>query len=243
MRPRLPPMTDAEPLLLLPGLGCDATIWAHQSRAFTNDRDVLIVDYRNAATLGEMADMALAAISGPFALIGHSMGARVALEIIDRAPDRVIRLALFDTGVHPVRPGEMAARQDLLDYGRAFGIAALADRWLPPMVHPDRVDDDAFMAPLRAMVIRCGLAGFERQVGALLQRRDAEPILADIACPTLIGVGAQDGWSPPDQHRGIASAIKGARLTIFEGAGHMAPYETPGPINAALADWLAVPAG
>ena len=45
---------------------------------------------------------------GPLVVIGHSMGARVALEMVRAAPERISSSALLDTGVHPVREGEEA---------------------------------------------------------------------------------------------------------------------------------------
>lgn len=230
-----------EPLLLVPGLACDATIWARQLPALGEDRDIHVVDHGDAASLAEMAERALSAAPPRFALAGHSMGARVALEIIDHAPERVTRLALLDTGVHPVRPAEPASRQELLDYGHASGIEAMIDRWLPSMLHPDNVHVPTILQPLRAMSISMGLETFERQVHALLGRRDATPLLANIACPVLIGVGAQDAWSTPDQHRAFAPLIPQARLVVFDHAGHMAPFERPDLVNIAMLDWLAEP--
>ena len=74
----------------------------------------------------------LAAVPGTLALVGHSMGARVALEAVRMAPDRVERLALLDTGVHPLADGEIEKREALLQLGRDDGMDALIDAWLPP---------------------------------------------------------------------------------------------------------------
>lgn len=232
-------MAEPEPLLLVPGLACDATIWLRQAEAFGPERQVIIADHGDAASLAEMAERGLASAPPRFALAGHSMGARVALEMIDRAPDRITRLALLDTGVHPVRPGEPAARHDLVAYGQASGIAAMIDRWLPPMLHPDHINQPAILAPLRAMAIGMGLATFQRQTEALLGRRDATPLLAAITCPVLIGVGIEDSWSTPAQHRDFAKLVPHATLTVFAAAGHMAPFEAPDAVNAALRGWLA----
>jgi pimeloyl-ACP methyl ester carboxylesterase len=61
---------------------------------------------------------------------GHSMGARVALEVLRLAP-RVERLILADTGVHPLRAGERESRYALRDLGRAEGIEKLVDACFP----------------------------------------------------------------------------------------------------------------
>ena len=111
-----------------------------------------------------MARAALALKEGPIVVIGHSMGARAALEMVRLAPERIVRLALLDTGVHPRRDGEEATRQVLVDLAFDDGMAALADRWLPPMVHEARVGDTALMAPLKAMVMRATPEQHRRQI-------------------------------------------------------------------------------
>jgi pimeloyl-ACP methyl ester carboxylesterase len=166
------------------------------------------------------------------------MGARVALEIMRVAPQHVERLALLDTGIHTVQPGETEKRMRLVDLARTHGMEALCEAWLPPMVHPDRVKDDAFMQPLRQMVTRYTPERFAGQIAALLSRPDPAPVLPTISCATLVGVGRQDAWSPPVQHAPIAAAIPNSRLVIFENAGHFAPCEAPDQVTAAMRDWL-----
>jgi pimeloyl-ACP methyl ester carboxylesterase len=236
-------MTPRPTLYLLPGLLCDAAIWAHQSTALEQDCEIRIPDYTAFDTFAAMAQTVLDAAPERFSLAGHSMGGRVALEIFRRAPQRIERLALLDTGTHPPREGEAEKRQELLDLADRAGMAALADRWLPPMVHPERTEDPELMAGLRAMVQRMSPNIFRRQVAALLGRPDAGPLLAHIRCPTLIGVGRQDRWSPPAQHEPIAAAVPQARYVIFEDSGHMAPVEAPQAVSKALREWMLEPAG
>ena len=230
--------TDAAPLYLLPGLMCDERIWAPQLAAFAQYRPVGVDSYGDARSLVTMARRVLASAPDRISLAGHSMGGRVALEVMRLAPDRVERLALLDTGVHPVAEGEREKRMALLELGRRDGMAALVDAWLPPMLHPDRRHDTAFVAPLRDMCRSAGIERYEDQMTALLERPDARPLLGAIRCPTLIGVGSDDAWATVDQHRAMASEIAGARLAIFDQAGHMTPVEAPGPVTAALRDWL-----
>ena len=74
------------------------------------------------------------------------MGGRVALEIVRRAPERVLRLALLDTGFRARPAGaagedEKARRLALLALAREEGMRAMAREWVRPMVHPARLDD------------------------------------------------------------------------------------------------------
>ncbi|GAA0320179.1 alpha/beta hydrolase [Sphingomonas oligophenolica] len=229
----------AEPVLLLPGLMCDSRVFAAQLSAFPNARAA--ADYTLERDLGAMAGRVIDAAPARFALLGHSMGGRVALEVIRRVPDRVTRLALLSTGVHMPTPGEAPKRYALRDLGRSEGMAALVDAWLPPMVAPDRARDPHFMAPLRAMCIEAGLARFEAQIAALLSRPEVESLLPHIACPVLVAAGSEDVWSPPAQHEAIAALLPDAHLVVVEGAGHMLPVEAPDALNDAIAAWLARP--
>jgi pimeloyl-ACP methyl ester carboxylesterase len=228
-------------LCLLPGLLCDETVWTHQVAALGTLADIRVADFRGFDSITEMARSVLAVAPQRFALAGHSMGARAALEVVRLAPERVERLALLDTGTHPQRPGEAEQRQVLVDLANREGMAALAARWLPPMVHPDRVADDAFMAPLRAMVLRMTPEIHERQIHALRNRPEAEAVVPTIHCPLLVGVGRQDAWSPLSQHEAIVAAVPHATLAVFENSGHMAPFEAPEAVTSALRDWLATP--
>jgi pimeloyl-ACP methyl ester carboxylesterase len=227
------------PLLLLPGLICDERIFATQLRAFP--QAIAFPGYGSADSLAEMARLALKDAPSRFALLGHSMGARVALEIMRIAPERVTHLALASTGVHLPRTGEAEKRYALRDIGRSDGMAALVEAWLTPMFTPIHAQDEALIAPLRQMCIEAGLSTFEAQIAALLRRPEVESLLPEIQCPTLIAVGRDDRWSPPDQHADIAALVPHARFVVIEDAGHMLPAEAPDALNAEIADWLDQP--
>ena len=96
-------------LLFLPGLACDARIYGPQLAAFPDSR--AIDGYGLADTLESMARVALDQAPDTFDLFGHSMGGRVALEVFRIAPERVRRLALVSTGIHPLKDGEREKRR------------------------------------------------------------------------------------------------------------------------------------
>jgi pimeloyl-ACP methyl ester carboxylesterase len=231
-------MAPKPPLVLIPGLLCDDSIWQHQTQSLTGSQEVIVPQLEGLDSIPAMASAALSLAPQRFALAGHSLGGRIALEICRQAPQRVTRLALLDTGVHPATPDEPARRQPLLTLADTEGMRAVARAWLPPMVHPDRLADRAFMAPLEAMVERCLPATFRNQIRALLGRPDATPVLATIRCPTLVLCGREDGWSPLVQHQAIASSVAGATLVVVPECGHMAPVERPAEVTRALNHWL-----
>lgn len=225
--------------LWLPGLLCDAAVWAPLDLPGT------VADYGDARTITQMAERALAqAPAGPLAVAGHSMGGRIAFEILRLAPERVDRVALLDTGSHPLAAGEAGAKERagrlrLLDIARRDGMRTMAADWAQGMVHPSRIGGPVFEAVLD-MFERKTPALFEAQIHALLHRPDAGPLLPRVACPALLLTGADDAWSPPAQHQAMADAMPAARLVVVPQCGHMSPMEDPSSVRAALQEWLAV---
>lgn len=145
-------MHDRHTVYLLPGLLCDRTVWQAQIAHLGTDFDVRVPSFAGHASLETMAQLVLDDAPHRFAVAGHSMGGRVALIIAQRAPERVARLALLDTGVHAVRPGERENREKLAVLAEQEGMRALAQAWLPPMVSAHRHTDESLMDPLFAMV-------------------------------------------------------------------------------------------
>jgi pimeloyl-ACP methyl ester carboxylesterase len=231
-------------LLFLPGLICDARIYAPQSAMFADS--LAVEGYGLADSLSDMARIALAAADAAGAdqldVFGHSMGGRVALELYKLAPERVRRLALVSTGMHPVGPTEPAKRAALQAIGHEQGFEALVDEWLPPMVAEANRAIPEIYEPMREMSLSKGQAMFDAQIKALLGRPEVASLLPQITCPTLVMTGELDAWAPPKQHEAIADLLPDAQLVIAPGAGHMIQLEAPDAVNAAIADWLARPA-
>lgn len=235
-------------LLLLPGLLCDQAAWAAQCEALAGLADCRVPVYRTLdsieAMAGHIVDMAP---PGRFALAGHSMGGRVALEVLRQAPDRVDRLALLDTGFKGMEAGvagdkERAGRHALLSRARAEGMRAMGAQWARGMVHPSRIDTAVIEAILQ-MIDRNTPDMFSGQIQALLNRPDASAMLPRITCPTLLLCGRDDLWSPLARHEDMQRLIPGARLEVIEASGHMTTMEQPQAVSAALAGWLAVQHG
>ena len=227
-------------LVLLPGLLCDRAVW---QPLFGVLRPGHVADYGPRDSLVAMAEHVLAtAPAGPLAVAGHSMGGRVAFEMLRRAPERIERLALLDTSYHPLAEGESgdnerAGRLALLAKSRSEGMRAMARDWALGMVHPSRHDTPVFEAVLD-MFERHTPDIFAAQINALLNRPDCNELLGTIRCPTLLLCGREDAWSPPSRHEHMHRAIAGSRLVIVERCGHMSTMEQPQEVAQALADWL-----
>ncbi len=226
-------------IVMIPGLMNDGWVWRHQLGPLSRYAPVTIACNDGATSLDEMAARILAHSAGPLALVGHSMGGRIALEVVRQAPGRIAGLALLDTGVHGFREAEREGREGLVAIARREGMRAVADLWMPQMLAAARRGDGVLVPGIAAMIDRCSPEIFAAQQAAMLARADLEPLLGAIRCPTLVVTGAEDGWSPPDQHEAIAAAIPGAVLRIVAGAGHMLPVEDPAATTALLVDWAA----
>jgi pimeloyl-ACP methyl ester carboxylesterase len=230
-------------LLFLPGLACDAAVWAHQTKHFSTITTVRVGDYGASDSLQEMARVAVRGAPEQFAIAAHSMGGRVAFEIVRNAPGRVTGLALLDTAYRPRAAGEAgererAERMALVQIAETQGMRAMGCEWMRKMVHPGRLADAALIDSILDMLERKTPQIFRAQVTALLNRPDAAPVLKVIRCPTLVLCGREDAWSPVAQHEEIAARIPGSKLEIIERCGHMAPMERPDEVTAALHKWF-----
>ena len=235
--------TRADPLVLVPGLMCDDAVWASLLPTLGEGRHCSVVDHGDARSLAAMAIRLLDVAPLRFALAGHSMGARVALEVVRLAPARVSRLALLDTGYLPRPAGqagedELHKRHALLQIARTRGVRAMAVEWVQGMVHPERLVDASLIEAIVAMFERKTAERFESQIAALLARPDASGVLASLSMPTLLLCGRQDGWAPPAQHQAMQALVTDAVLEVIEHAGHMPPMERPDAVAAALMRWL-----
>jgi pimeloyl-ACP methyl ester carboxylesterase len=234
---------NALPLLLVPGLMCDHTVWDLLLPRLSSSHVCTVVDHGDANSLPQMAVQLLQDAPPLFYLAGHSMGARVALEVLRIAPERVAGVALLDTGYLPKLAGaageeEVRKRMALLQIAQNQSVRAMAREWVQGMVHPDRLADADLIERILAMFDRKDAAVFAHQLHALIHRPDASDVLSSIRVPTLILCGRQDFWSPPSQHEAMHQLAPHARLAVIDEAGHMAPMERPDLVVAEFLHWL-----
>jgi pimeloyl-ACP methyl ester carboxylesterase len=225
------------PLVLLPGLLCDATLWRAEVEGLADLAAAFVPDLTLDDTVAAMAARVLAVAPERFALGALSMGGYVAFEIMRQAPARVERLALFSTSASPDTPEHEAERRrgmESLKLGRFVGVG---QRLLPQLIHPSRLADPV-AETVRDMAERVGGAAFLRQQEAILSRPDSRPVLAEIRVPTLVAVGDSDVLTPPAEARLIHEGIAGATLHLFETCGHLPALERPEESIALLRGWL-----
>jgi pimeloyl-ACP methyl ester carboxylesterase len=226
------------PVVLLPGLICDAALWARQVAALAAIAEPLIADLTRDESLPAMARRVLAEAPPRFALAGLSMGGYLAQEVMRQAPERVTRLALLDTSARADTLERTALRRGLIELARKGEFKGITPRLLPQWIHPDRLHDQALTREIMAMTQRVGRDAYLRQMQAIMGRPDGRADLPRIAVPTLVLCGREDQSTPLALHEEIAALIPGATLVVVERCGHLSTMERPDEVNAALRRWL-----
>lgn len=230
--------SDPLPIVMVPGLGCSARLYAEQIPALWPFGPVFIADHTRDDTMAAIARRILTAAPPRFALAGLSMGGYIAFEIMRQAPQRVVKLALLDTSARPDTPEQTERRQGAIELARNGRVADIADAAFLLYVHPDRYDDKALKAIVHAMAEETGAPAFLRQQQAIISRPDSRPTLATIKCPTLVLVGEHDRGTTPELAREIAAGIAGSHLVIIPDSAHLTTLEQPQAVTAALVEWM-----
>jgi len=227
------------PLILVPGLLCDALLWQDQVRGLADVADCWVAGHTRANNMANLARSILAeAPFDRFALAGLSMGGYAAMEIVRQAPGRVNRLALLDTSARPDTPEQTERRRAFIDLAERGRFMSVTDALLPLLIHRSHASDAALVATVRSMARNIGRQAFVRQQQAIISRADSRPLLPSITCPALVLCGKQDQLTPPDRHEEMAAAIAAASLVVVEDCGHLSTLEQPEEVNRAMRDWL-----
>ncbi|MDT8329685.1 alpha/beta fold hydrolase [Roseomonas gilardii] len=239
-----PGVSTRIPLLLLPGLLNDARLWHHQTEALAGIAESRVPDISLDDSMAAIAARVLASAPERFALAGLSMGGYVCFEIMRQAPERVLRLALFDTSARPEAPEQERRRRGLMSLTRGSApdrFRGVTPRLMPQILHPDHLDEGGggrLGQLITDMAMAVGREGFLRQQAAILGRPDSRPGLGAIRVPALVAVGEADAMTPPALSEEIAAGIPGAALHRVPRSGHLPPLENPPVVNALMRDWL-----
>lgn len=225
------------PIVLLPGLACDAELWRGQVATLSVRGPVHVSDVHTRwPTLPQMAQALLDEQPGELLLCGASMGGMLALEVLRQAPRRVKALALLGSSARPDTPELIQLRSDAI---ALFEQGRLREVLQANLVFAfDPANAGALAPAYLAMIERAGAQQLIAQNRAVMARADQRPLLPTIACPTLVLVGRSDVLTPPEHAQEMAATIPGARLEILDECGHMLTWEQPQRINTLLADWL-----
>jgi pimeloyl-ACP methyl ester carboxylesterase len=247
------------PLLLIMGMSGTALHWGEPFlELLRHDFEVIVYDHRGVgestplegpvtiAGLAEDASALLAALDIDSAdVLGISMGGMIAQELALAHPDQVRTLTLGCTycgGAGMVQP-DPAVLQRLADAMMSGDRErALRAGWEMNVSDAIAKDAEAYaafvaIAQQRAVAVPVIMA----QLQACMAH-DTSTRLQQLAMPTLVIHGTEDQMIPVGNGGQVASRIQGARLEIFDGAGHMFLWEQPGRAAELVRSHAAVPA-
>lgn len=243
---------DAEKptVLLVHGAGMDQTVWQQQSRYLAHHGwNVLAVDLPGhgksegapLSSVGAGADWLVGLMDGlgleRASLVGHSLGALIALDAAGRYPDRIAKLALL--GVTP----KMPVHQDLLDAAAAN--QPVAGQLIVGWGFGKRAHRGGNIAPGMWMMGGGGRLLEHARPGVLAADLTAANAYAGgleaagrVTCPTLLLLGAADRMTPVKGARALQEGIADCRTVVLPGAGHMMMIEAPRETLKALTGFL-----
>lgn len=173
-------------------------------------------------------------------LLGHSMGAMVAQEVVARRPELVNRLILCGTSPSFGKPdGDwqrdfIARRTAPLDAGQSM--EQVAQVLVPQMIGPGALPEGVHLAEFCMALVHPSTYRRALQCLVTFDRRAALPL---IHIPTLLVAGEFDPNAPPAVMKKMAAQIAGSRYAELPGIGHLQNLEAPDAFDALVLNFLA----
>ena len=165
-------------------------------------------------------------------IAGVSMGGYVAVAFWRRHRARVRGLLLADTRAGADDEATRARRRDLIAAARNGGSAAVADRMIEGMLgRRIRARAPGLVGWVHAMLAAAPVEGSIGALEAMIARPDSTADLPTIDVPTLVVAGEDDVLIPVAEARAMQAAIRGSRLEVIAGAGHLPNVERPSAFN------------
>jgi pimeloyl-ACP methyl ester carboxylesterase len=223
-------------LVLLPGMMCDARMYAPQIEALKDIAECQVGYLGGADNIADIAKQVLLNAPEKFALAGLSMGGIVAMEVARQAPQRVTRLALMDTNPWVEEDDVKATRNRQIYAAEAGQLEQLLRETMVPryLANP--------FSLLTELCVQMGLTlgkdVFIRQSLALQTRHDQKVTLANFNKPCLVLMGEEDELCPIDRHECMVALLPQVAFVKIANAGHIPTLEKPAATNAALKQWM-----
>lgn len=228
------------PLVLIPGMMCDARLFAPQVAALSGRVPICHAPISAHDSVAALAGDLLSWAPPRFALAGLSMGGIVAMEVLRQAPERVTRFALLDTNPLAEAEAVKARRGPQMAAVRAGRLREVMRDEMKPNYLADGPGRAAVLDICMEMALDLGPEVFLRQSRALMHRPDQSDTLRAARQPALILCGRADALCPVERHQLMAGLCPNAVLHVVEDAGHLPTLEQPDETNAALRRWLEV---
>ncbi|KTE10704.1 alpha/beta fold hydrolase [Sphingopyxis sp. H115] len=225
------------PIVLITGQLLTDAVWQPLLDAWP-DRDIIVADNQSDDTIKGFAQRLLDNAPPKFALIAHAMGGFIAFEVMRSAPERIVKLALISTLASADGPAQTARRQGYIDLVESGNFDQVVEERIPILFPEEKRNDTRLLGIARQMAADTGADTFLAQQRAIMARIDSRLRLGEIAVPTLLVWGEQDGITSRAHHDEILDAIPGARLEVIAGAGHLPTVEVPEVVVPLLAAFI-----
>jgi len=243
---------EGKTIVLIHGVGMQQAIWAPQVSALSASHQVITYDMlghgesRLPTEHVELADYArqLAGLLdhldiGECTVIGHSMGALVALEFALRYPARVVRVVALNAAFNRTREQRAAvlARAEALEHiGVSATIDSTIERWFGNPVPAVLQGYAELVTDLMQNVDPVGYARSYR----LFATSDAAHAgrLRELALPVLYMTGELDPNSTPEMSKSMSLETPGAQCVVLKGARHKMPITCAQEVNERILRFL-----
>jgi len=226
------------PLVFIPGMMCDSRLFQPQINEFSKQYMVCATPASTADNIENISFEILRYLPTKFTLIGLSMGGILAMEIIKKVPDRVMKIVLMDTN-YKSETAEIKSRRlpqiKLVNEGLLDDV--MCQQIKNNYLKKDRKNQEIFDLCL-SMANDLGKEIFINQSKALSTRKDYKSTLENIKVPSLIICGEYDRLCPIRVHIEMESLIENSTLEIIPDAAHLPTLEQPAYVNKILGKWL-----
>jgi pimeloyl-ACP methyl ester carboxylesterase len=222
-------------LVLIPAFGCDARLYDPQLTALAGQWQTKVI-VPTEDRYERMVAEVLAQAPDAFAILGTSMGGRLALEVTLAAPDRVTGLCIIGAAAGAVAdPAAGLKRSARIRGGEREQVVEEMGKMIAHLPGPR---GEAARQAFISMGCAMKLDQLARQSDALAQRDDKWARLEEIACPTLCLWGVHDQFSPAADGLRVAEAVQEGSYVELPDCGHFPTLEYPDEATEAILNWL-----
>ncbi len=173
-------------------------------------------------------------------VVGHSLGAAIALKLALERPDRVDALVLIggEADLTNLAPRMLASAERIESMGLETWIEEFWSK-NPPFAEPSLQRDGEILDEYRNLLLENDPTDYVRQCRAIAAAERLSGRLGEVGHPVLVVVGGLDDRTLPEHGRELARALSNGRLVELPEAGHSIPLEAPEATAEAITDFLA----
>lgn len=220
---------------------CDARAFLPQMVQLGASHACQVILPSGEETIERLSEKVLASTPEKFVLVGHGLGGDVAMDVLRRVPERVLRVVLISTDPLAEPPKAAAAREARIVAAKAGRLVQAAAEDYPDTAFAQTEWRDEVRALVVDMVLQLGEGVYIRQSRAAQRRPDQSKTLRRALMPALILAGAEDGLVPMRRQEFLAGLLPHGRFQVIPGAGNLPMLEQPEAVTDALRDFLAGP--